>query len=385
MRQDGTDAACHLTPSLKASTNRHHHILHSSSSPLSANAASPIPGNSPLTRPPQNAMFRAQLSQFFPPNPTFGEADIAPQNGRVFLVTGGTSGIGFELAKTLYQKGGRVYIAGRSKDNADQAIQAIQAAATSSSGSLHFLHLDLADLTTIKTAASTFRAAEPRLDVLFNNAGISQPPVGSVSTQNIELQLATNCLGPFLLTQLLLPLLEATAALTTTTPASVRVVWTSSQIMELSAPAGAIVLAELDDPPKDATRNYVNSKTGNFLLSAELARRQAARACPNPVVSVCLNPGAAATNLFRHTPALRYLAWPLMYGAERAALTQLYAGLSGEITLERNGCYVVPWGRVAGSVRRDLVDAARPGGEDGGTGRAGEFWAVCEGMVAEYR
>jgi NAD(P)-dependent dehydrogenase (short-subunit alcohol dehydrogenase family) len=332
-----------------------------------------------------NTMLRSQLSQFFPPNPVFGEADIAPQNDRVFLVTGGASGIGFELAKTLYQKGARVYIAGRSKENADQAIQAIKTAAPSSNGSLHFLHVDLADLSSVKTAAATFKASESRLDVLWNNAGVSQPPAGSISKQGIELQFATNCLGPFLLTELLLPLLESTAARPNTPPASTRVVWTSSQMIELSAPTGAVILSEFDDPPKDPTRNYVNSKTGNFLLAGELARRQAARATSTPVVSVSLNPGAASTNLFRHTPSLKYLAWPLMHSAQRAALTQLFAGLSGEITLEKNGCYVVPWGRVAPSVRKDLGEAVKPKGEEGGTGMAGEFWAVCEGRVAEFR
>ncbi|KXX78573.1 Short-chain dehydrogenase TIC 32, chloroplastic [Madurella mycetomatis] len=327
-------------------------------------------------------MFRSQLSQFFPPNPAFGEADIVPQNGRVFLVTGGASGIGFELAKTLYRKGARVYIAGRSKENAERAIQAIQSDVPSSDGSLDFLHIDLADLSSVKAAADAFKAKESRLDVIWNNAGVSQPPAGSVSKQNIELQLAANCLGPFLLTELLLPLMEATAA--SAAPASVRVVWTSSQMMELSAPPEAIVLSELDNPPKDTTRTYVNSKTGNFLLAAELARRQSARSSPTPVVSVSLNPGAASTNLFRHTPSLKYLAWPLMHSPKLAALTQLYAGLSGDITLERNGCYVVPWGRIAPHVRKDLVDAAKPK-EDGGLGRAAEFWDFCAGKAAGYR
>jgi NAD(P)-dependent dehydrogenase (short-subunit alcohol dehydrogenase family) len=327
-------------------------------------------------------MFRAQLSQFFPPTPAFGEADIVPQNGRVFLVTGGASGIGFELAKTLYWQGARVYIAGRSKENAEQAIEAIKSDVPSSDGSLDFLHIDLADLGSVKAAADAFKASESRLDVIWNNAGVSQPPAGSVSKQNIELQFATNCLGPFLLTELLLPLMEATAA--RAAPASVRVVWTSSQIMELSAPPEGIVLSELDDPPKDTTRTYVNSKTGNFLLAAELARRQTARSCSTPVVSVSLNPGAASTNLFRHAPSLKYLAWPLLHSPERAALTQLYAGLSGDITLEKNGCYVVPWGRIAPHVRKDLVDVARPK-DDGGTGRATELWDFCADKVAGYQ
>jgi hypothetical protein len=61
-------------------------------------------------------MFRSQLSQFFPPKPAFTEADVAPQKGRVFLMAGGASGIGLELAKIPYQKGRRVYIAGRSEE-----------------------------------------------------------------------------------------------------------------------------------------------------------------------------------------------------------------------------------------------------------------------------
>ncbi|SPQ27092.1 f2cf4975-f1c0-46c5-8302-0642508a9ad0 [Thermothielavioides terrestris] len=334
-------------------------------------------------------MFRAQLSQFFPPKPSFTEADVAPQAGRVFLVTGGASGIGLALAEVLYRKGGRVYIAGRSEEKAQQAIQAIQRAVPSSpGGSLEFLYVDLADLGTIKPAAEAFKARESRLDVLWNNAGVSQPPAGSVSKQGTELQLATNCLGPFLLTEQLLPLLEATAA--RAAPASVRVVWTSSQMMELSTPPGALVMAELHAPPADATRNYVNSKVGNYLLSAELARRQqsasasASSPSASPVISVSTNPGAASTNLFRHTPALRYLAWPLMHPPRLAALTQLYAGLSADISADRNGAHVVPWGRLAAFLGQDLLDAARRK-EDGGTGRAAEFWDFCVEKTQGFR
>src|SRR4051794_14051511 len=110
-------------------------------------------------------MFRAQLSQFFPPKPAFGEADIGPQTGRVFLVTGGASGIGFELAKALYKKGARVYIAGRSQENAEQAVKAIKSDVPSSDGgSLDFLHIDLADLGSVKAAADAFKATETSLD-----------------------------------------------------------------------------------------------------------------------------------------------------------------------------------------------------------------------------
>ncbi|KAK3689752.1 hypothetical protein B0T22DRAFT_177731 [Podospora appendiculata] len=331
----------------------------------------------------------AQWSQFFPPHPTFTEANVGSQSGKVFLVTGGASGIGLELVKLLYRKGARVYLAGRSEAKARLAMAEIQAdapaAGSESSGSLDFLHLELDDLRSIKDSVDEFKRRESKLDVLWNNAGVSQPPLGSVSKQGIELQLATNCLGPFLLTQLLLPLLEAAAAESTTAPGAVRVVWTSSQIVELSAPPQGLVMAEIHAPPRDKTRSYVNSKTGNLFLAAELARRQSAPG-GKKIVSVALNPGAASTHLFRHTPLLWYVAWPLMHSPVLAAYTQLYAGLSGDVAAEdeeRGFCYVVPWGRVSTGLRADLLAATRVE-EDGGSGRAREFWGYCAAVTNDY-
>lgn len=161
-------------------------------------------------------------SQFFPPRPTMTETNLPGQKGKVFIVTGGTSGVGFELCALLYQAGGRVYLAGRSEANAQAAISKIKACAATSSGSLHFLSLSLEDLTTIKPAVEAFTAKESRLDVLLNNAGVSLPPRGSVSAQGHELQMATNCLGHYLFTQLLLPTLLHTAE--SASPATVRVI-----------------------------------------------------------------------------------------------------------------------------------------------------------------
>jgi NAD(P)-dependent dehydrogenase (short-subunit alcohol dehydrogenase family) len=325
----------------------------------------------------------AQFSQFFPPRPTFTDASIGTQEGKVFLITGGYSGIGFELAKILYKTGGKVYIVGRSGEKAQRAIEEIQSLFPGSNGSLHFLALSLDDLSTIAASVNTLKAQESKLDVLWNNAGVSQPPLGSTSKQGVELQFATNCLGPFLFTQLLLPLLEKAATTqnqASTNPASGRVVWLSSQIMELSAPLGGISMHDLKNPPKDQTRNYVASKTVNYLLSCELARREGTKG----IISVAINPGAASTQLFRHTPYLAYLAWPLLYKAEMAAYTELYAGLSEDITGERNGCYVVPWGRVSKNVREDLLVAAASK-ESGGTGRAAEVWEYCDELTREYR
>ncbi|KAI5925711.1 short-chain dehydrogenase [Camillea tinctor] len=321
----------------------------------------------------------AQWSQFFPPKPIFTEADVESQNGKVFLITGGSSGIGFELAKMLYGKHGRVYIAGRSEEKARQAIKEIQEAVPVG-GSLEFLQLDLDDLNSIKASVEAFKAKESTLNVLWNNAGVSQPPIGSVSKQGFELQLATNCLGPFLFTQLLQPLLETASSGDTNVPGSVRVVWTASQMVELSAPPQGIIMSEVRNPPKDTTRNYVNSKTGNLFLASEYARRYASG---HAITSVAYNPGAVSTNLFRHTPWMKYLAWPLLHKPYLAALTGLYAGLSKDITMENTACYVIPWGRIAGQLRKDLGDAMKLA-EEGGSGRASEFWEFCREKTQDY-
>ncbi|KUI56181.1 hypothetical protein VP1G_03511 [Cytospora mali] len=321
----------------------------------------------------------AQWSQFFPGKPTFTEESLAPQDGKVYLITGGSSGIGYEMVKMLYAKNARVYIAGRAEDKARKAIQDLRASVLSTGGSIEYLHLELDNLASMKSSVEEFKAKESKLHVLWNNAGISQPPLGSVSKQGVELQLATNCLGPFLFTQLLLPLLQA-AASESQTPGSVRVVWTTSQVIELSAPEGGIIMSELSDPPNDKTRNYINSKTGNLFLSTELARRVGPS---QGIVSVAQNPGAASTNLFRHTPWISYLAWPLLHDPKFAAYTQLYAGLSKDIGVGNNGCYIVPWGRITTGLREDLVVATRLEG-DGGSGRAKEFWEFCEEKTRAY-
>ena len=319
------------------------------------------------------------FSQFFPPHPILTEANLPSQKGKVFIVTGGASGVGFELCSILYQKGGKVYLAGRSETNAQSAISRIKSLFPSSLGELIFLQLSLDDLTTIKPAVETFTAKESKLDILFNNAGVSLPPRGSVSAQGHELQLATNCLGHHLLTQLLLPTLLHTAE--TLPPATVRVLWTSSIAVDLSAPKGGLNLSDLTTPPPDQQANYTTSKTGNWFLAAALATQVGAKG----ILSVTQNPGNLKTSLLRHAPwILGFVTAPLLYGAKMGAYTELWAGLSGDLGIEDGGQYVVPWGRVHPGPRPDLL-AAMKAREDGGTGVAASFVEWCEKQTAEFR
>ena len=319
------------------------------------------------------------FSQFFPPNPRLTEANLPSQAGKVFIVTGGYSGVGFELCTILYQAGGKVHLAGRSETKAQAAIAQIKALPTASPGEIIFLQISLNDLTTIKPAVETFTSLESRLDVLFNNAGVSLPPRGSVSAQGHELTMATNCLGPYLLTQLLLPMLRSTAK--TTPPATVRVIWTSSIVVDLSAPKCGINISELEHPSPNQQQNYLNSKVGNWFLADALA----AQVGSEGILSVTQNPGNLKTALLRHAPwVLGFVTAPLLYSARMGAYTELWAGLSSELTIEDGVRYVLPWGRLHENPRSDLL-AAMKSKEEGGSGVAALFVEFCEKRTAEYR
>ncbi|KAH9203132.1 hypothetical protein DL95DRAFT_350146, partial [Leptodontidium sp. 2 PMI_412] len=118
-------------------------------------------------------------STIFPNKPTLTEKNLSDQQGKVFLVTGGSGGLGKELISILYQHNAKVYVATRSQAKTDEIIRDIETSYPNSSGELIFLRLVLDDLTTIKRSAEEFLGKESRLDVLWNNAGVMVPPQGS--------------------------------------------------------------------------------------------------------------------------------------------------------------------------------------------------------------
>ncbi len=186
-------------------------------------------------------------------------------------MTGANSGLGKELVKILYSKHAKVYVAARSESKAKKAIEEVRQLYPTSKGELAYLYLDLSDLATIKKSADDFLAKEQRLDVLFNNAGVMTPPVGSKTVQGYELQLGVNSIGTFLFTRCLNPTLAATAR--SAPQHSVRVVWVSSAAAD-SAPKPAIDFSNMDyKRDEDQWQKYERSKAGNILHSCEAARR----------------------------------------------------------------------------------------------------------------
>ncbi|KAK9357801.1 hypothetical protein V1504DRAFT_463251 [Lipomyces starkeyi] len=316
-----------------------------------------------------------------PPTPTFVEKDLTDLSGKVYLVTGGSSGIGLELSRILYHRGGRVFIAGRSEKaflDAENDIKANPAKdlANAKKGTIEFVKIDLSDLTTVKSAATEILCKTDRLDVVWYNAGVMLPPVGSKTKQGYELQWGTNVVAHFLLNRFLSSVLIQTAALSA--PGSVRAVWVSSSAHWWGpGPYGV----NLDDPNYDkATKQpsvwhlYGQSKAGDILLAHEFAKRVGDKG----IVSVSLNPGNLRTALQRNVGRFaRFIANHLfLYPQRFGALTEMFAGLAPQVA-KANGEFVIPWGRVA-----DMSPDVKNGLETANTGKI--LWDILEKETEPY-
>lgn len=324
-------------------------------------------------------------SQLLPPRPMFTEANIPSLDGRVLIVTGGNAGVGLELVKMLYAKGGcTVYIASRSAARISAAIENIKSTVPTTEGppaQLESLVVDFEDLTTIAKAASAFLAREARLDVLWNNAGIAQAPHGTTTVQGYEAHMGVNCLGPYLFTQLLLPILLRTAK--TAPSSSVRVIYTSSQIIDTTGPPGGLSLAEQEPGkhPTDKNWTYSASKAGNWFLASELDKRTR----KDGLVCVVQNPGNLKTKAWDSvSPFAKFLMSPFLYDAKMGAYTELWAGLSENVTTQDGGKFGVPWGgRWHPNPRNDILQSLKSK-DEGGTGGAAEFWDWCEKQTKPF-
>ena len=322
-------------------------------------------------------------TQFFPPKASLTERNLPPQHGKVFIITGGSSGIGFELARILYHAGGRVYILTRTASSADRAISQIQKTTTTTNktpGLLKFIPLDLADLTTVGPAVSAFLAVESTLHVLFNNAGIANAPPNSRTPQGLETHYGINCVGPYLLTRLLTPTLITTAA--SAPPNIVRVIWTSSILVDTTlTPTNGIKVSQLSNPDNDTNEHYAATKTGNWFLASEFHRRLFKDA---GVVSITTNPGQLKTNIWRNAKWYMYYPLsPLYAKSVDGANTDLWAAFDEGISVGDGGRYAIPYGRWHTRLRGDLMNALKDE-KDGGTGRAGVFWEWCEEKVKPW-
>lgn len=214
-------------------------------------------------------------------SPRWTVRDLPKLEGRVVVVTGANSGIGFEAARALVAAGAHVVLACRNRALGESALATLSA--EGAPGSVEFAQLDLADLSSVRSFAAGFLEGHSRLDVLVNNAGVMALPRRQTA-DGFEMQLGTNHLGHFALTGLLLERMLAT-------PTS-RVVTVSS----LAHRFGAIRFDDLQGARSyHPWLAYGQSKLANLLFAYELDRRL--RAAGASARSVACHPGYANTNL----------------------------------------------------------------------------------------
>ncbi|KAA1069162.1 hypothetical protein PGT21_014773 [Puccinia graminis f. sp. tritici] len=322
---------------------------------------------------------------------------IPDLTGKVAIVTGGNSGLGYITCLELARKNARVYMASRNKTKAEEAIQKIKQelttkpnndnkkkSASSSSGEdskssdqikepfIEFLEFDLTKISAGKKTAEAFLSKEDRLDMLINNAGIMATPY-ELSEDGIELQ-ACNGTGHFGLTIPLLPILKKTDA----AGSQVRIVNLSSIAHRTAASKPDFSSLEALNRKYSSTWiRYGNSKLSNILFNSELQRRLEG----TNIHCLAVHPGVVDTDLFRGLGESFPLLKPflgvkslfrgtVLISPEQGAITQLYAATSPEV-VEKNlkGKYLVPYAKL---------ETPNQLAQDPDHTLALQFWSLCE-------
>jgi retinol dehydrogenase 12 len=275
--------------------------------------------------------------------PDSQEPDSQDLAGRTYLVTGGNTGIGLATARTLAHRGGRVYLACRSRDKGEAAVAAL--AAETGNDQIGYLPLDLADLDSVRRCATVFLARDEPLHGLINNAGVAGRR--GLTRDGFELCFGVNHLGHFALTTALLDRLAASA------PARVVTVASDAHYQATGIDYAAVRrrTAHLAAMPE-----YSVSKLANVLFSQELARRTASRG----ITTYALHPGLVASDIWRRVPwPVRPIITRRMLTTEQGAATTLYcaaspdvAGVSGRFYAD--GREAEPSRVATGELARDL-------------------------------
>lgn len=236
--------------------------------------------------------------------------------GRTFFVTGANSGIGRALVEALAAQGGSVALAARSEERTRPVLDQIRSRYPGVD--VQFVRIDLSDLGSIRQAGAAFLATGHPLDVLVNNAGIAG--TRGLSPQGFDLTYATNHIGPFLLTSLLLPRIRASS--------QGRIVNVSSIAQMQVKRIDWSVLQRRTTPKRSGFSDYAVTKLMNVLHAKALARRLSGSA----VTTYSLHPGAVASNIWRAIPQpVQWLMKRFMLSNEEGATTPLYCATAPEL------------------------------------------------------
>ncbi len=270
-------------------------------------------------------------------------APSGPLSGRVALITGANTGIGLVTATALARQGAHLFITCRNQASTREALAHIRAA--SNNPQVEALTLDLGDFASVMACGQTFLARELPLHLLINNAGLAGQR--GLTASGFELAFGVNHMGHFLLTQLLLARLKASA------PA--RIVTVASRAHYRASGLDWDMLRQ-PTRSRSGITEYSNSKLANVLFSAELGRRLAG----SGVTTYALHPGVVASDVWRAVP------WPIrplmklgMISTEEGARTTLHCATAPELASEAGLYYDKCQSRTPSVMGRDAALAAQ--------------------------
>jgi NAD(P)-dependent dehydrogenase (short-subunit alcohol dehydrogenase family) len=285
--------------------------------------------------------------------------NISDQKGKVVIVTGSSSGLGYETAKVLANKNATVIVAVRNEAKGNAAVESIKV--ENPNTDIQVMLLDLSNLESIHKFAENFKKKLNKLDLLINNAGVMNPPY-TKTKDGFELQFGTNHLGHFALTGLLIDLIKKTR---------------SSRIVNVSSTAHKIGKLNFDDlnwetRPYKKMRSYGDSKLANLYFSKELQRRLDTES--SGVIVASAHPGASSTPLTRHSLFFRILSL-IVQSSEMGALPTLYAAVDPDI---QGNDYIGPGGFQETRGYPKKVEPAEHAKDDD---VAAKLWDVSEKMT----
>ena len=284
---------------------------------------------------------------------------IPDLTAKVAIVTGANTGIGYEMARALADKSATVILACRNQEKGAAAVRQIEQEHPDAKA--EFLQVDLSELALVRRFAGEFTRRHNRLDILINNAGIMATPFER-TVDGFELQFATNYLGHFALTGLLLACIIRVP--------QARVVTVSSWGHHF----GVIDFEDLNaEKGYDPGRAYAQSKLANLLFTYELQRRFEDTGVD--ALAAAAHPGWTATNLAAHRPVVRMLNPLIGQKPERGALPALYAATAPDV---QGGGYYGPrsWAGLRG-----YPAVARPSDRSHDAAVAARLWAVSEELT----
>jgi NAD(P)-dependent dehydrogenase (short-subunit alcohol dehydrogenase family) len=286
--------------------------------------------------------------------------EVPGQQGRLAVVTGANTGLGFETARVLAARGASVVLAVRDTEKGKRAAARI--AGTAPGADVTVQPLDLTSLESVRAAAAELRARHPRIDLLINNAGVMLTP-RQTTRDGFELQFGTNHLGHFALTGLLLEQMLPV-------PGS-RVVTVSSLAHRIRAQIN------FDDLQGERSYSrlgaYSQSKLANLMFTYELQRRLSGA---GTTIAVAAHPGLAGTELSRYTPAIVAFSYArVSQNAAMGALPVLRAATDPRVA---GGQYYGPGGLFGA---RGYPELARSSQRSRDTALQRRLWAVSEELT----